>query len=96
MTLCRIFVSLDSVPGKTTPWIEAATAYEDIPLICAITGQAGRRFWEKLGFSTVESGIETALEEEDDFVKQMREQAAAQGLDLQKIKNKYTMRLELS
>ena len=34
-----------------------ATAYADLPSIYAITGQAGRTFWEKLGFGVVETAI---------------------------------------
>lgn len=73
-----------------------ATAYEDVDIIYANTGQGGKSFWEKLGFRLVNTEIEPAFEEENQFVKTMKEQAAAQGLNPEHIKNKYTMRLDLT
>jgi GNAT superfamily N-acetyltransferase len=72
-----------------------ATAYEDLPIVYAITGQTGRSFWEKLGFRHVRTEPEPALEEESDFVRKMREEAKARGMDPAKIKNKYIMILNL-
>jgi hypothetical protein len=72
-----------------------ATAYEGLPIAYAITGQAGRDFWEKLGFRLVRTDREPALEEESDFVLKMRKEARELGLDPAKIENKYIMRLDL-
>ena len=69
-----------------------ATAYVSLPIIYAISGQAGRSFWEDLGFRLVRTGREPLLEEESDFVRTMREQAAAAGIDPASIADKYTMR----
>jgi GNAT superfamily N-acetyltransferase len=72
-----------------------STAYEGLPIIYATTGQAGRTFWENLGFRLIRKDHEPALEEETDFVRKMREEARAQRLDPATIKNKYIMRLAL-
>jgi hypothetical protein len=71
-----------------------ATAYEDLDIIYAITGQAGKSFWEKLGFRIVEVGKEPAFEELG-IVKTMQEQAVVLGLAIDLVKNKYIMRFEL-
>jgi hypothetical protein len=73
-----------------------ATAYEDLPIIYAISGQAGRAFWKKLGFRLVRTESEPALAEENDFVRKMREEAGACGLEPGAINNKYIMRLDLN
>lgn len=72
-----------------------ATAYEGLPIVYEIFGQAGRTFWEKLGFRLVRKEHEPALEEETDIVQKMREEARAAGLDPAAITNKYIMRLDL-
>jgi hypothetical protein len=72
-----------------------ATAYASLPLVYAITGQTGRSFWEKLGFRLAETAHETALDEDNEFVRKLRDEASARGLDPAAITNKYTMRLEL-
>jgi hypothetical protein len=73
-----------------------STAYEDLPIIYAITGQTGRSFWEKLGFQLIRIEHEPALEVESDFILKVRAEARERGLDPATIKNKYIMRLELS
>ena len=72
-----------------------ATAYEGLPIVFDITGQAGRSFWEKIGFRLIRTDREPALEEESDFVLRMREEARARSLDPAMIKNRYIMRLDL-
>lgn len=72
-----------------------ATAYASVPIVYTISGQAGRSFWESLGFRLARTGREPLLEEENDFVRTMREQAAARGIDPASIADKYTMRREL-
>lgn len=83
--------------ARRTGWraVEAA-AYEDLDLIYAITGQAGKAFWEKLGFHIAEVGPEPALEQEDEFVKALRQQAASRGLDPAAAASRYLMRFELA
>jgi GNAT superfamily N-acetyltransferase len=73
-----------------------ATAFEDLPWLYAYTGAAGKTFWEKLDFKVAQVGEEPEFEKEHDFVKTLKEEAVAKGLDPASIKNKYTMRLELA
>ena len=83
--------------AKENGWesIEVET-HEDIPLLYEHTGTAGKRFWDKLGFQVVKTGIELAFEGEGEFVREARKQAVAQGLKPEDLKNKYTMRIELT
>jgi len=73
-----------------------ATAYEDLPIIYASTGQAGIRFWEKLGFRTIRVEPEPYFEENSEFVRKMREEARNLGIDPARLKNKSIMRLDLA
>jgi len=72
-----------------------ATAYTSVPIVYTISGQAGRSFWEDLGFRLVRTERQPLLEQENEFVQTMREQAAARGIDPSTIANKYVMRREL-
>ncbi|MHB0878993.1 MAG: GNAT family N-acetyltransferase [Anaerolineae bacterium] len=80
--------------GRDRGWqaIEA-TAYEDIDVLYAITGQAGRRFWEKLGFETIEKGSEPIEGWPEGLLSMVRAQAEAAGLTAADATNRYTMRL---
>lgn len=73
-----------------------ATTHEDLPVLYGITGSAGRRFWEKLGFELALTEVEPEFEQHPGLRRTMREQAAALGLDPESITNRYTMRLELA
>jgi ribosomal protein S18 acetylase RimI-like enzyme len=75
-----------------------AHAYADLPCVYSVTGQAGRAFWEKLGFHVIESGIEPAFAEGgyDEFVETLLEEAAERGIDADTAKTRYTMRLALT
>lgn len=72
-----------------------ASAYEDLGLLYAFTGNAGRRFWERLGFRLIETRVEPWFEQQSDLLRQMQEQALAEGLDPANVANEYTMRLDL-
>jgi len=72
-----------------------ATAYEELPVIYSASGQTGRRFWENLGFRLVRTEREPALEEEHDFARTMRDEAAHRGMDPACVSNKYIMRRTL-
>jgi len=72
-----------------------ATAYEALPIIYTTSGQAGRNFWEGLGFRLVRREREPALEAESEFVLKMREEAAQRGLDPACVPNRYIMKLAL-
>jgi len=75
--------------------IEAPT-HEDLPLLYAVTGTAGRTFWEKLGFRVVRTEVESAFTNESDFTNTLRKQAVAKGLRPEAIKNRYIMRFDLA
>jgi hypothetical protein len=72
-----------------------AHAYADLPTVYAITGSAGRTFWEKLGFRSVGSGIEPAFEGDDSegFVGVLIKEAAEVDMDAEAAKTRHTMRL---
>lgn len=72
-----------------------ATAYEPLPIIYASSGQAGRGFWEGLGFRLGRTEREPLLEKDNDFVRKMRQEALGFGLDPALIANQYIMRLDL-
>ena len=87
---------------KLTEWAGSAgweaveaSAYEDLDLIYAVTGTAGKRFWEKLGFHHANTGVELAFLEEGEFIKALMEDAAVKGIHGHDVKNKYTMWLGL-
>lgn len=73
-----------------------ATAYEDLDMIYTWTGQAGKIFWEKLGFHVAEVGVGSYLAETNEHTKILREQAVSRGLPPNAVLNKYTMRLDLA
>ncbi|MBN2375064.1 MAG: GNAT family N-acetyltransferase [Sedimentisphaerales bacterium] len=71
-----------------------ATAYEEVEIMYANFGAAGRSFWEKLGFGLVKTEIEHELRGE--LLEKMQEQVIAKGLAAEDARNKYTMRLDLT
>lgn len=75
-----------------------ASAYADLPSVYAITGQAGKTFWQKLGFHVVEAAIEPAFLEADSdgFVRALLNEATDRAVDTTAAKTKYTMRLNLA
>ena len=58
--------------------------------------KSGQAFWEKLGFRAVKTDLDPAFEKEGPLVQKAKEQAQAQGLDPDVVKNRYTMRMELA
>ncbi len=71
-----------------------ANAYEEIPLLYAIAGVAGRRFWEKIGFEIVHADTEPGMIGE--LLEAIRKDAAAAGIPPEKAANRYRMRLDLT
>jgi ribosomal protein S18 acetylase RimI-like enzyme len=69
------------------------TANEDLELLYAHTGQAGRRFWEKLGFQVVKTETEPKFHGE--FQTKLHEQAVAHNLNPEDVHNQYTMHIDL-
>ena len=73
-----------------------ATAYEDLDALYAVTGVAGKTFWEKLRFEAAEVGTEPAFGQYPELLKTMTEQGQARGLSADAVTTRYTMRLELA
>jgi len=71
-----------------------ATAYEELPMLYAISGVAGRRFWEPVGFRVVRQDKEPGIS--GDLLEKLRQDAVAAGLDPQRVVNRYRMRLDLT
>ena len=71
-----------------------ATSYEELPLLYAISGVAGRRFWRRLGFAVVREDTEPGIS--GDLEEKLRKEAASMGLPPGDVTKRYTMRLELT
>lgn len=77
-----------------------ATAYADLPIVYAYTGQAGVAFWERLGYRVVETEVEPAFQEASQgelsgFLRTMRQEAEERGVDPETVALRHTMRREL-
>jgi GNAT superfamily N-acetyltransferase len=72
-----------------------ADAFEEIPWIYEITGSAGYKFWEKLGFYIAERHPHPHLQGEDEFVEKLEEQAKEAGISPERAKDRIIMRLDL-
>jgi ribosomal protein S18 acetylase RimI-like enzyme len=72
-----------------------APAYEDLLTLYAMTGNAGRAFWERLGYTIATTDVEQAFTNDSDFTRVLKQEALAIGLKAQAIVNRYTMRREL-
>jgi hypothetical protein len=71
-----------------------ANAYEEIPILYAISGVAGKRFWEKLGFRVIRQDIEPGISGE--ILEAVRKDAIAVGIPIRDVTNRYRMQLEIS
>jgi GNAT superfamily N-acetyltransferase len=71
-----------------------ANAYEELPMLYAISGAAGRRFWERLGFRMIHQDTEPAIGGE--LLEKLRQDATAAGLHPENVANRYRMRLEMT
>ena len=83
--------------AKATGWdrIEVK-AFEDLPIIYAITGSTGHTFWDKLGFSIADRYPHPALQGQDPFVITLEEQARAAGIPPERARDELVMRLGLT
>jgi len=72
-----------------------ASAFEDLPIIYEITGGAGIKFWQKLGFYIVERNPFPEIEEYSDFYQTMKTQVIESGIDPEKAKDMITMQMNL-
>jgi GNAT superfamily N-acetyltransferase len=70
-----------------------AWAHQGLPLQWEITGEAGRSFWEPLGFRVVAEDEPDRLEAS--YFRAIQEQAAKAGTDPDEAAVRYLMRLEL-
>ena len=70
-----------------------AYAYEEIPMLYAISGVAGKRFWEKIGFRAVRADTEPGMTGE--VLDAVRRDAEAAGILPERVANRYLMRLDL-
>lgn len=70
-----------------------ATAYEDIPLLYAISGAAGKSFWHKLGFQIIKQDTERAIE--GALLERVCVDAEKAGVPPERAAAKYLMRLQL-
>ena len=73
-----------------------ADSFEDMPIIYEVTGDAGRTFWEKLGFQLVDRYEHPYLREYDEFVANLEEQGKAMGIDPERARDLLVMRLDLT
>jgi hypothetical protein len=71
-----------------------ATAYEELPMLYAISGAAGRRFWEPVGFRVVHQDTEPAISGE--LLEKLRQDAVAAGLNPENVANRYRMGIDLT
>ncbi len=70
-----------------------ANAYEEIPMLYAISGVAGIRFWEKLGFSVVGQDTEPGMKGE--ILELVAKSAVENGISEKDVTRRYRMRIEL-
>jgi hypothetical protein len=70
-----------------------ANAYEEIPLLYAIAGVAGKRFWEKIGFRAVHADTEEGMK--GPILESVRRDAEAAGIPSERAANRYLMRRDL-
>jgi hypothetical protein len=83
--------------AKTKGWERIAVdAFEDIPLIYEITGSAGYTFWQKLGFRVVDRHPHPYLQERNEFVVKLEEQAKSVGISQERAKDRLVMLLDLT
>jgi hypothetical protein len=71
-----------------------ANAYEELPILYAISGAAGRRFWEPLGFRLIRQDTEPAIR--GGLLEKLRRDAVSAGQNPQNTANRFRMRLDLT
>ncbi len=76
-------------------WGIEADSFEDIPIIHQVTGNAGRTFWERLGFHIAERYPHPQLQNGGEFVRMLEEQARSMGIPLNRARDRLVMRLDL-
>ncbi len=71
-----------------------ATAYQDLPLVFEVTGNAGRNWWEGLGFRVMESQEEEVMKDYGEFLRTLETQAREKGMEPKAVTQKFIMRWE--
>jgi hypothetical protein len=71
-------------------------AFEDIPMIYEMTGSTGLAFWQKLGFHMADRHPHPYLQDRNDFVVKLEEQAKSIGISPERAKDRIVMRLDLA
>ena len=103
----RVYVGPDNPDANRTddhlPWAGAngwerieADSFEDIPIIYEITGSAGHTFWEKLGFHIADRHPHPALQNREQFVITLEQQAESVGISPERARDRLVMRLDLT
>jgi len=83
--------------AKTNGWEHIEVdAFEDIPIIYEMTGSAGYNFWQKLGFHMADRHPHPHLQESNEFVVKLEEQAKSIGISPERAKDRLVMRLDLT
>jgi GNAT superfamily N-acetyltransferase len=85
--------------AKANKWerIEA-DSFEDLPIIYEITGSAGHKFWEKLGFYLLDRHPHPELQDRSQFSEFrtiLEEQAKSIGIPPERASHRLVMRLDL-
>ena len=73
-----------------------ANSFEDIPLLYGCTGNAGRTFWEKLGFRVADRIPHPHFQERTDFVIKIEKQGEAIGIAPERATDRIVMQLDLT
>jgi hypothetical protein len=86
--------------AKANGWerIEA-DSFEDLPIIYEMTGSAGYKFWEYLGFRIVDRHPHPALQDRSEFagfVTALEEQAKAVGISPERARDRLIVSLDLT
>ncbi len=72
-----------------------ADSFEDIPIIYQVAGNAGRTFWERLGFHIARRYPHPHLQNGGEFVRMLEEQAKSMGISPNRARDRLVMRLDL-
>ena len=76
-----------------------ANSFEDVPIIYEITGSAGYRFWEKLGFKLIDRYPHQELQDRsqyNDFIDTLEEQAKSLGIPPERAIDRLVMSFDLT
>ena len=72
-----------------------ATSFEDLPIIYEITGNAGCKFWEKLGFHLAKRFPHPELQKPNEFIDALIQQAKSAAISPERARDQLIMRFDL-